>query len=144
MIYRCLYTGVQPMNVCPGEGVAYDSYYNETDCVTFNYPFFLIPKNYFENIRKIQKLLEKSRKNQGKISNSSFWKIFDKYKKYWKSQRKIRDSLFWKIFYKYNKNWKSQLVCHLNTSQKWEPCIYVYKIRLCCVYFMFVPKCKSK
>ena len=22
------------MNVCPREGVAYDSYYNETDCVT--------------------------------------------------------------------------------------------------------------
>ena len=82
---------------------------------------------------KYKKLLEKSRKNQGKISHSSFWKIFDKYKKYWKSQRKIRDSLFWKIFYKYNKNWKSQGVCHLNTSQKWEPCIYVYKIRLCYV-----------
>ena len=24
------------MNVCPGEGVAYDSYYNETDHVTSN------------------------------------------------------------------------------------------------------------
>ena len=113
-------------------------------CLLLIILFFLITKNYFENIQKIQKLLEKSRKNQGKISHSSFWKIFDKYKKYWKSQGKIRDSLFWKIFYKYNKNWKSQGVCHLNTSQKWEPCIYVYKIRLCYVYFMFVPKCKSK
>ena len=39
---------------------------------------------------------------------------------------------------------KTGKVCHLNNSQKWEPCIYVYKIRLCYVYFMFVPKCKSK
>ena len=73
---------------------------------------------FLENIRQIQKILEKSRKNQGFSFLENVVQIQQKLEK--------SGSLY------------------LNTSQKWEPCIYVYKIRLCYVYFMFVPKCKSK
>ena len=81
-------------------------------------------------------------KNQGKISHSSFWKIFDKYKKYWKSQGKSGILFLENILQIQQKLEKSGSLSLEHFSK--EPCIYVYKIRLCYVYFMFVPKCKSK
>ena len=44
------------MNVCPGEGVAYDSYYNETDRV----------------IKKMKKIARKERQHSDDESNNNF------------------------------------------------------------------------